>query len=250
MADANDGTEDEFEVEMVLKKRMKNNVVEYFVKWKGYPDSDCTWEPAHDLNCPDLLKQFHDRLAGPSITVKKEGSPPPVKAIVKSVKELASIVKKEKKPEVRVKEESEDIDEKKPIVRDVKPKLATGRPSIRPCKPITGKAAGCAPTRPTRRSNGTGGPSAGIEQDENGRTVSMKPMNGLVKCERPYGFERGQKITAVSGYKMENKQLFYRLAYGDREEWTPSEWAEKPESGLSYVLVPYYKQILQKLQQS
>ncbi|XP_040298741.1 histone-lysine N-methyltransferase SUV39H1 [Bufo bufo] len=31
----------------------------YLVKWKGYPDSECSWEPRHHLKCFNLLKQFH-----------------------------------------------------------------------------------------------------------------------------------------------------------------------------------------------
>ncbi|XP_075190098.1 histone-lysine N-methyltransferase SUV39H1-like [Anomaloglossus baeobatrachus] len=29
------------------------------VKWKGYPDTDCSWEPRHHLKCFHLVKQFH-----------------------------------------------------------------------------------------------------------------------------------------------------------------------------------------------
>ena len=48
--------EDEYEPEKILEKRGQK----YFVKWKGYPDSDNTWEPkAHLTNCSKLLRQFH-----------------------------------------------------------------------------------------------------------------------------------------------------------------------------------------------
>lgn len=30
----------------------------YFIKWEGYEDSDNTWEPADNLDCDELVKQF------------------------------------------------------------------------------------------------------------------------------------------------------------------------------------------------
>src|SRR5713226_235758 len=36
-------------------------MLQYFVKWKGYPESDNTWEPAQNIHAPDLLKRYHQR---------------------------------------------------------------------------------------------------------------------------------------------------------------------------------------------
>ena len=47
--------EQEFEVEQILARKSQ----QYFVKWKGYPDSENTWEPLKNLaNCQLLLQQF------------------------------------------------------------------------------------------------------------------------------------------------------------------------------------------------
>jgi len=49
LPDLNDQGEDEFEVEKMTGKELRTKgrlrVPHYFVKWKGYPNSDNTWEP-------------------------------------------------------------------------------------------------------------------------------------------------------------------------------------------------------------
>ena len=50
--------EDDFQVEKILKKRIKNGKIEYYLKWLGYSDDDNTWEPKDNLNCPELIEEF------------------------------------------------------------------------------------------------------------------------------------------------------------------------------------------------
>ncbi|KAF1756133.1 hypothetical protein GCK72_012586 [Caenorhabditis remanei] len=56
-------SEKEYSVEKVVNKRTANRGVEYLIKWRGYPSSENTWEPATHLNCKDLVEEYEKRNA-------------------------------------------------------------------------------------------------------------------------------------------------------------------------------------------
>ena len=55
--------EEEYEVERVVHHRNygRARTLQYLVKWKGYPDSDNTWEPADQVHAPELIEEYHRR---------------------------------------------------------------------------------------------------------------------------------------------------------------------------------------------
>src|SRR6266545_7289786 len=52
--------EEEYEVEQIRGHRRhgRSRGLQYLIKWKGYPESDNTWEPAHQVHAPDLVKTY------------------------------------------------------------------------------------------------------------------------------------------------------------------------------------------------
>ncbi|VDP13468.1 unnamed protein product, partial [Onchocerca flexuosa] len=59
--DDNNTGEETFVVEAILGERYnkKKKMKEYLLKWKGYSDAENTWEPETNLDCDELIAEFH-----------------------------------------------------------------------------------------------------------------------------------------------------------------------------------------------
>ena len=65
---ADDGKNDkddqkEFEVEKIIEVQYKKNKTrEFLIRWKGFTSADDTWEPEENLNCPELIAKFMQKV--------------------------------------------------------------------------------------------------------------------------------------------------------------------------------------------
>ncbi|XP_063751614.1 histone-lysine N-methyltransferase SUV39H1b isoform X3 [Eleginops maclovinus] len=48
-----------YDVEFICDYKKTKQEEFYLLKWKGFPESDNSWEPKRNLKCPKLIKQFH-----------------------------------------------------------------------------------------------------------------------------------------------------------------------------------------------
>ena len=66
-----------FEVERILARRRVGRgrgQMQYLVKWKGWPNENCSWEPADGLDgCPELLAEFEEQQLLAALTTLAAG---------------------------------------------------------------------------------------------------------------------------------------------------------------------------------
>jgi hypothetical protein len=64
-----------FEIEAILNFKRDGRTTKYLIKWKGYPDSENSWEPLTNIPARAFVKEFHPRNPG------KPDAPRPRKCI-------------------------------------------------------------------------------------------------------------------------------------------------------------------------
>lgn len=54
--------EEDYVVDKILDKRVRNGEIEYYLSWKGYTLEESTWEPKDNLDCFSLIKAYEDQI--------------------------------------------------------------------------------------------------------------------------------------------------------------------------------------------
>ncbi|XP_015429940.1 PREDICTED: chromobox protein homolog 1 [Dufourea novaeangliae] len=63
----------EFEVEKIIEVHFKKNKTRQFlIRWKGFTAADDTWEPEENLNCPELIEKFMQKVEKAKTTDLRE----------------------------------------------------------------------------------------------------------------------------------------------------------------------------------
>jgi hypothetical protein len=103
MSDNEDVSMDEYEVESILEKRKMGGKWKYKIKWVGYPEEQCTWEPVENLdNVQDLLEEFEANFAKQEVKKQlQKGSNSKDSNLAKSVLRESNILKKKEEPKKR-----------------------------------------------------------------------------------------------------------------------------------------------------
>ena len=117
-------SDNEFEVEKVLDSRINDKGErEYFLKWKGYPMSECTWENESNMSCDDLVKEYWSRVKkekGKKSKDKHEKQPTP--QTEKKSEEVFDVIEPEKEEEKKEESKEKEKDEESQSV----PKVSKG----------------------------------------------------------------------------------------------------------------------------
>ena len=94
-------SEEEYEVEQIVNKRLRKGKAEYLVKWKGWDDpDDNTWEPVAHLECKELIDEYEknhggdDASTGSASGVEKKRTSEPVKKKAAEIKSKSGNPKK------------------------------------------------------------------------------------------------------------------------------------------------------------
>ncbi|KAK6089564.1 hypothetical protein P3W45_001446 [Vairimorpha bombi] len=75
-----------YDVEKILKKRIRKGKPEYLIKWVGYPDSESTWEFEENIFAKDLIEEYESKI----LLKKRKTSKSPEISIDKKVEESIS----------------------------------------------------------------------------------------------------------------------------------------------------------------
>ena len=79
--DESETGEEYYDVEEILDKKKFGSIWKYKIKWVGFSDDTCTWEPKDNLNCTKIVEDFDIKWGeehpceSPKISVEKRGRP-------------------------------------------------------------------------------------------------------------------------------------------------------------------------------
>src|SRR6266446_2462921 len=94
--------EEEYEVEQIVAHRQhgRSKQLQYLIKWKGYPESDNTWEPADQVHAPEIIKHYQSAKRHQSSAAQHQSA---IKMIHQSASSQTCIKTLQAKPQLSIK---------------------------------------------------------------------------------------------------------------------------------------------------
>ena len=83
---------EEYEVEKILRHRIINGKFLFEIKWKGYPISENSWVPEKELNCDKLLKEYMEKISLRASNTRSETKPQPQPVKILSMEKTAQSI--------------------------------------------------------------------------------------------------------------------------------------------------------------
>ncbi|KAK5087756.1 hypothetical protein LTR05_001971 [Lithohypha guttulata] len=186
MASDESETEDgRYSVELILAQRVIDGTLRYLVKWEGYPDEECTWEPKENFtDAHTILKEWAERRARGDELNQEDIAPIEQKMECSKLRQAAEAQQEEAESDFV---ESEDD-------RPLK------RARLVPDAPLTSKKKGTA--RPSRRSSSSSLDQSTVRRSKSPvvkRASKSKPASKVtIKKAAPPLFARPQPEPSLS----------------------------------------------------
>merc|ERR1712042_345356 len=64
-----------FAAEKISKRRVRQGTTEFLVKWKGWSQKYCTWEPEENILDPRLIQQFQQKVQSDTAAPTPKSTP-------------------------------------------------------------------------------------------------------------------------------------------------------------------------------
>lgn len=81
---------EEYEVEKIVGEKIEHGTRHFLVKWKGWPESDNSWEAEKSVDCYELIEKFRDSCRSTGKATKRAAGRPTKSAQAKKARKAAS----------------------------------------------------------------------------------------------------------------------------------------------------------------